>query len=130
MQDLESLRGKRYISLETYRRNGQPVRTPVWFVEENGRLLFYSEAEAGKVKRIRNNPAASVAPSDARGRVAENAVWLHGRASILAQPEAERAHALLLKKYGWQRRLLDLFWIIGGRKPRAALEIVLDHQSA
>lgn len=126
MQDLQSLRDKRYISLESYRRSGQPVRTPIWFVEENGRLLFYSEADAGKVKRIRNNPRVSLAPCDARGRVSEGAVWLQGRAAILSEPGAGRAHALLIKKYGWQRRLLDLFWIIGGRKPRAALEITFD----
>lgn len=127
MQDLESLRGKRYISLETYRRNGQPVRTPVWFVEHNGRLLFYSEANAGKVKRIRNNPQVRLAASDARGRVSADAVWLQGRADILQSSDANRAHALLIKKYGWQRRLLDLFWMLGGRKPRAALEVILDN---
>jgi PPOX class probable F420-dependent enzyme len=124
MQDIESLRGKRYISLETYRRNGQPVRTPVWFAEEDGRLLFYSMAEAGKVKRIRNNPQVRLAARDARGRVTGDAVWLQGRANILQGADAERAHALLVKKYGLQRRLLDLFWILGGRKPRAALEVV------
>src|SRR5438270_1054837 len=126
MQDLERLRGKRYISLETYRRTGQPVRTPVWFAEDNGRLLFYSEANAGKVKRIRNNPQVRVAPSDGRGRVSDDAVWLQGRASLLQAADAERAQALLVKKYGWQRRLLDLFWVLGGRKPRAAMQIVFD----
>ena len=126
MQDLERLRGKRYISLETYRRTGQPVRTPVWFAEDNGRRLFYSEANAGKVKRIRNNPQVRVAPSDGRGRVSDDAVWLQGRASLLQAADAERAQALLVKKYGWQRRLLDLFWVLGGRKPRAAMQIVFD----
>src|SRR5438067_12573375 len=122
MPGLEVLRGRRYISLETYRRSGQPVRTPVWFVEDNGRLFFYSMADAGKVKRIRNNPRVSLAASDARGRVSEGAVWLHGRANILPKPDADHGHALLVKKYGWQRRLLDFFWSISGRKPRAALE--------
>ncbi|HZU21413.1 MAG TPA: PPOX class F420-dependent oxidoreductase [Terriglobales bacterium] len=125
-QDLNSLAGARYISLETYRRNGQAVRTPVWFVEDGGRLLFYSMATAGKVKRIRNNPAVALATSDARGRVRPDAVWLRGRASLLEPAEAERAHKLLVKKYGWQRRLLDVFWVLSGRKPRAALAIVLD----
>jgi len=126
MQDLERLRGKRYISLETYRRTGQPVRTPVWFAEDNGRLLFYSEANAAKVKRTRNNPQVRLAPSDGRGRVSDDAVWLQGRASLLQAADAERAQALLVKKYGWQRRLLDLFWVLGGRKPRAAMQIVFD----
>lgn len=126
MPSSDALRDQRYISLETYRRTGQPVRTPVWFAEENGRLYCYSMADAGKVKRIRNNPRVALTPSDARGRVRDDAPWLQGRATILPQAQAEHAHALLLRKYGWQRRLLDLFWILGGRKPRAALEITLD----
>ena len=39
---LNQFAGQRYISLETYRRNGTPVRTPVWFVEHNGQLMFYT----------------------------------------------------------------------------------------
>jgi hypothetical protein len=68
----------------------------------------------------------ALAPSDARGRVRDDVQWLQGRARILPHAGAEHAHVLLLQKYGWQRRLLDLFWILGGRKPRAALEITLD----
>lgn len=125
MQNLDQLRNQRYISLETYRRNDQPVRTPVWFAEQNGRLYLYSMAEAGKVKRIRNNSRVALAPSDARGRVAEGAEWLKGTARLLSGAEARHAHELLVHKYGWQRRLLDFFWILGGRKSRAALEITL-----
>ena len=126
MSGLQAFRDQRYISLETYRRSGQPVRTPVWFVEDAGRLYCYSEANAGKVKRIRNNPRVSLAPSDSRGRVSDGAKWLQGRARILPNTEAQRAHKLLLAKYGWQRRLLDIFWVLGGRKPRTAIEITLD----
>src|SRR5215831_12993537 len=45
--------GQRYMCLETYRRNGSPVRTPVWFVEHNGQLMFYTMAASGKAKRLR-----------------------------------------------------------------------------
>ena len=44
----------------------------------------------------------------------------------LPEAEARHAHSVLIKKYGWQRRLLDLFWVLGGRKPRIAGEIRLD----
>lgn len=126
MAESKPLRNARYISLETYRRTGQAVRTPVWFVSEAGRLYCYSEANAGKVKRIRNNPRVALAPSDSRGRVNEGATWLQGSARILPDIEAQHAHKLLRAKYGWQRRILDFFWLLGGRKPRAAIEITLD----
>jgi len=126
MQSIDALRGQRYISLETYRRSGQGVRTPVWFAEENGHLFFYSMAASGKVKRLHHDSRVALAPSDARGRVREDAQWLRGHASLLRQEEAVHAQALLVRKYGWQRKFLDLFWILGGCKPRAALEITLD----
>ena len=36
---LSQFQGEGVMSLETYRRNGEPVRTPVWFFEEN-RILY------------------------------------------------------------------------------------------
>jgi uncharacterized protein len=121
---LEQFRNQRYISLETYRRDGTPVRTPVWFAEENGRVYFYSMAESGKAKRLRRNQRVAFAPCDARGREIRGE-FVKGTARILAAEEAKHAHGLLLRKYGWQRRLLDVFWLLGGRKPRIAGEITL-----
>jgi uncharacterized protein len=122
---LEQLAGERYISLETYRRDGTPVRTPVWFAEENSRLYFYSMAESGKAKRLRRNPRVALAPCDARGRTIRGE-FVKGNARILPEAEAHHAHEFLVKKYGWQRRLMDLFWLLGGRKARIAAEIHLD----
>ena len=45
--------GQRYISLATFRKNGTPVYTPVWFGEENGRLYVMTAAKTGKAKRLR-----------------------------------------------------------------------------
>jgi general stress protein 26 len=61
-----SVSGK-YLSLTTYRRDGTPVSTPVWFVEEDGRLFVTTTADSYKAKRLRRNPAAMVAPCTARG---------------------------------------------------------------
>ncbi len=33
---LADLVAERYLVIETYRKNGDPVRTPVWFVEYQG----------------------------------------------------------------------------------------------
>jgi len=104
----------------TFRKSGEGVATPVWFAKDAGELLVYSLAEAGKVKRIRNNPNVKVAPCDVRGRV--HGEWLAGTARILEGAEAHRANDLLGQKYGWQKRLLGFFAIFRPR-PRAYLAV-------
>ena len=54
--------------LTTYRRDGTPVSTPVNVAVDRGRVFFRTYEQAGKFKRLRNNPEVDVAPSDARGR--------------------------------------------------------------
>ena len=59
----------KYLSVITFRRSGEPVATPVWFVEEDGRLYVDTDSESGKVKRIRANPHVLVAPCTASGKL-------------------------------------------------------------
>ena len=61
---------QKYISLETFKKNGQGVKTPVWFVLQNDAFYVYTEADSWKVKRIRNNPRVRVANKIPRCRVA------------------------------------------------------------
>jgi len=96
-----------YLNLESYRKTGKPVATPMWFAERNGTLYVYSLADAGKVKRIRNNAKVRVAPSDMRGK--PKGEWIEGKAHILDQSGAELGHRLLTEKYGWMKRIGDLF---------------------
>ncbi len=117
---MSSFAKERYLSLETFRRNGAGVRTPIWFAEENGILYVYTLADSGKVKRIRNNPLVRIAPCNMRGQV--HGEWLDARARIVTGEEAARGMALLNARYGWQKRLLDFFSRFGG-KPRAVLAI-------
>jgi PPOX class probable F420-dependent enzyme len=56
-----------YLHLETYRKTGRPVATPVWFAEDHGTFYLYSLGQAGKVKRIRHNPQVRIVPCDGRG---------------------------------------------------------------
>jgi PPOX class probable F420-dependent enzyme len=109
-----------YISLETFRKNGQGVATPVWFAEERGILYVYSEAASGKIKRIRNNPRVRIAPCDARGRLKGERVVATAR--ILEGDEARHADDLLNAKYRIMKRLLAFFAKFRPR-PRAWLAI-------
>lgn len=99
--------GQKYLNLETYRKNGMPVDTPVWFAEKDGVLYVYSLADAGKIKRIRNNPRVKVVPSDMRGK--PRGEWVEGSAVILDERGAEFGHQLLNKKYGLLKRIGDVF---------------------
>ena len=47
-QAIRQLDRENYISLATFRRNGDAVRTPVWFAESGGCLYVFTEADSGK----------------------------------------------------------------------------------
>ena len=119
MDALAPFRGHNYLSLETFRKNGAGVRTPLWFAENNGELLLYTLADSGKVKRIRNNPHVRVAPSDIRGNLRGD--WIDGTARFLEGDEARTANQLLNRKY-LLRRLFD--WTSKLRKtPRVYIAV-------
>jgi uncharacterized protein len=113
---LAGLTGARYISLTTRRRDGSLVSTPVWVVSDDGRrLLVWTGASAGKVKRIRRDPRVFVAKSNYRGR--ERGPRLEGRARIVDDVDVKE---LIRNKYGWQMRLLERF---GGNGASVAVEV-------
>lgn len=106
------LQRQKYINLETFRKNGQGVRTPVWFAgePEQGapeKLYAYSTTDSGKAKRIRNNPRVRVAPCDVRGKLLGE--WIDSRAEIVTGEEAEHGMKLLNKKYFPWRQILGFF---------------------
>jgi uncharacterized protein len=101
------LDAERYVSLTTCRRNGTLVSTPVWVVSDDGvRLLVWTGASTWKVRRIRRDPRVFVAASDYRGR--ERGRRLPAVARALGPDAALVVDPLLRRKYGWQRRLLQL----------------------
>lgn len=91
------LGSQKYISLETFKKNGQGVKTPVWFVLHNGALYVYTEADSWKIKRIRNNPRVRVAACNIRGDV--KGPWLDATASLVEGDERRAADELLDRKY-------------------------------
>jgi len=103
---LAAFAGEKYLNLETYRRTGTPVRTPVWFARDDrdpATLYVYTEINAGKLKRIRNNPAVKIAPCNMRGTV--KGEWTPATARLVDGDEAARGHELLNRKY-WPKRLV------------------------
>jgi len=90
---------EKVISLETYRKNGEPVRTPVWFLEENGMLYVHTDDSTGKVKRIKRNPKVRVAPSHFRGK--PKGEYIDAQAELETSAEVvEKYYSKIYKRYG------------------------------
>jgi PPOX class probable F420-dependent enzyme len=113
----------RYLSLATFRRNGTPVATPVWFAAADGKLYVFTAGEAGKVKRLRQYSRARVAPCDSRGGL--RGEWQDATARIVTDAAGiAQAEAAVRRKYGWLSWMADLFSRLSGRfKRRAWIEI-------
>ena len=106
---------QKYINLETYRRNGQAVRTTVWFVMDAGTIYIRTDMNSGKVKRIKNNPNIRITPSGARGQL--KGKWIEGKIKMAGSLELEHANQLLEQKYGIQGKIIRVFNKIRNIRP-------------
>jgi PPOX class probable F420-dependent enzyme len=121
--EFAALADKRYLNLETYRRNGIGVRTPVWFAADSAATLYvYTTVDSGKAKRIRLNRAVKIAPCDARGGV--TGAWIGARAEIVGAAEFDRGMRLINRKYRPWKQVLDWFTLVS-RQIRRHERIVL-----
>jgi PPOX class probable F420-dependent enzyme len=116
---LASFDGQNYISLETFKRNGQGVKTPVWFVLHKNAFYVYTEADSWKVKRIRNNARVRVAVCNFRGAI--KGPWLDATASPVEGDERLAADKLLDRKY-FLKKVLNVLSRIN-RHQRAMIKI-------
>ena len=98
-----SLRGEKHMSLTTFRRNGEPVATPIWFAEVAGCLYVRTAGHFKKLERIAEDPSVTVAPCTENGEV--TGAVLTGVARILSDsdPVIEAADAALNRKYPAER---------------------------
>ena len=117
---------ERYISLETFKKDGNGVKTPVWAAALDGKLVVMTDGTSFKVKRIRNNAKMRAAGCDARGKTIHGA-WHEGTARILDdEAHIARADEALRRKYGIQYRVLGFFSRLAGRmKRRAFIELTV-----
>ncbi|HXG74341.1 MAG TPA: PPOX class F420-dependent oxidoreductase [Candidatus Nitrosotenuis sp.] len=104
---LSNLEGHKYINLETYKKSGQSVRTPVWFVISDGQIFITTRPDTGKVKRIRNNQRVKIAPCGMKGD--PKGEWIEGTARFANEAESQNAVNLRNKKYGFKAKLVGAF---------------------
>jgi PPOX class probable F420-dependent enzyme len=100
------IRGQKYVSLITFRRNGAAVATAVWFGEDDDKLYIMTRSISGKYKRLRNNTQVRVAPCSIRGVV----TGPESAATARILPTQEHAHAAqtVRSKY-WQAWISQLW---------------------
>jgi uncharacterized protein len=107
--NLETFEKAKYINIQTYKKTGQPISTPVWFIIKDNKIFFRTSHNSGKIKRIRNNNNVKFALCDIRGKI--KGEWYEGIAKI----ENDSDNSILFqinKKYGLSSRLMKIFYKI------------------
>src|SRR5215469_7853109 len=116
--DLAQFADSKYLSLETFRKTGAGVRTPVWFAEApssqaQATFYVYTLPDSGQVKRIRNNPSIRIAPCNMRGDV--RGEWVKSSRALVRRRRGWQGQELLVDKYGLAKRIGDFFSRLRGR---------------
>ena len=114
MSVLDQFTKQKYLNLETFRRNGEGVKTPVWFVQDEETLYVRTIANSGKVKRIRRNGRVNIVPCEADGKVI--GTWVPARAKEVTSPETlKKVDHLLDDKYGLMKKMFAFSSALEGR---------------
>ena len=107
--NLKSFEKGKYINIQTYKKNGLPISTPVWFIIKDNRIFFRTSQNSGKIKRIRNNNNIKFALCDIRGKIKGES--FDGIAKIENDPN-NVILSQINKKYGLSSRLMKIFYKI------------------
>jgi PPOX class probable F420-dependent enzyme len=122
---------EKYVSVTTFRKTGVGVSTPTWIVAvDGGRVGFWTSSASGKYKRLRNNPAVVVQPSDARGRVRADSAPVDGVAELATSGAAfDEVQGRVRAKYGLTVRITHLLNVLGhigrGKFPYGDVSVVI-----
>lgn len=107
MTTFQNLNDATYVSIETFRKNGDVVRTPVWITPEDGKLYCWTVADSGKVKRIRNNQQVNLAQCDAQGNIQSD--WVSATGQVLDNPaDVQVQTQRMTKKYSFFFRMFQI----------------------
>ncbi len=127
-----SISDEKYVSLTTYKRNGDPVALPVWIADLGDGTVGFTTAESSyKVKRLRRNASVTLQPCDAKGNVRAGTDVVGGTGEVHTGAEFDRIRSIVKSKYGIQYTGIELMGkvakLIGkGSGTSAAVVITLD----
>ena len=119
---LEPFLDQKYINLETYKKDGTSIRTPVWFVIDKDLIYVITRDSTGKVKRLRNNQDVQVVPCSFKGEPKNE--WVKGKTEMITGEEADKAIKLRKKKYGMFARLTGIFTSKKGNLVVYSIELI------
>lgn len=105
----------KYLNLETFRKSGVGVPTPVWFVRDGSQIFVRTPAASGKVKRLRRSAIARIAPCTRTG--APIGDWRAASARLIDDAvTGERVDRLLRQKYGLLKTVTDFIGRLSGAR--------------
>src|SRR5262245_39446514 len=119
-----------YFNLRSFKKDGKPVDTPVWFAKLGDVYVVFTDGTSYKVKRIRRNPKVEIARCDARGKLL--GPWQPASCRVVEDEPGHiaDAYAALNAKYGFLMRFGTVFATLVGRVGRRKiLEVSLDSAS-
>lgn len=104
----QSLETGKYINLLTYKKNGEPVSTPVWFIFKDNKIFIRTSNKSGKFKRIKNNKNVKFALCNIRGKI--KGEWHNGLAKL--EPNNRWVFSKINEKYGIFAYLMNFVYKI------------------
>ena len=119
---LDQFLDQKYINLETYKKDGTPVRTPVWFVIDKDLIYVITRDSTGKVKRLKNNQDVRIVSCSFKGEPKNE--WVKGKTEMITGEEADKAIKLRKKKYGMFARLSGIFTSQKGNLVVYSIELI------
>ena len=81
MATFDALGNTSYISIESFRKNGEGVKTPVSVIRTGNSYICLTGGATGKVKRIRSNQRVNLAKCDAKGNIQSK--WVSATARVV-----------------------------------------------
>ena len=108
----DPLSGARYARLRTFRRDGTPVDTPIWFAMDDSQVVFRTKV-GPKTRRLTTRRDVELTACDHRGRVRAGTPTRAGYVTVLSGAEAEHANRTLHRRYGWQWNIVPLIKVPG-----------------
>lgn len=127
-----SIADEKYVLLKTIRKNGTEVPSPVWIARLDGdRAGFTTDADSGKVKRIRNNPQVTLQACSMKGAPREGAPIVTATAEVLLGAEAVAVRQAINSKYRVMATMMRVGSFFGrlikrGQQPDCAIRVTLN----
>ena len=123
-----ALADEKFVSLTTFKKNGDGVAGPMWIAGDGDRLVIWTPADSWKVKRARRDPRVTLVPCSRSGKVDAAATPVEGSAEVIDDPAVvARVQDALQRKYGLMYRIVTLMEriVARGAKPRVVLRVTL-----